>query len=610
MTLTFTILIITTIFFINGAFRADVVAVASLLALTLFGVITPSEALAGFSNSVVIMIAGLFIVGAGIFNTGLAKQIGNRLILLGGNSENRLLIIIMVTVGVFSAFMSNTGTVAVLLPVVISIAMSMKISPAKLLIPLAFASSLGGVLTLIGTPPNLVASNMLVEHGLESMHFFSFTPIGIVALTSGVIFMVTIGKRLLPDHSVADIVENNVDPSKLVGLYRVHPLLHTFEVTAHSPLNGKQLKELQLTNKYNITVVSIERTEKGRIPKLESKTTITPKASTYLEHKDVLLLLGEKADIEAFIEDFAVERITLKHMKKHLLSERFGITEMIVPPHSSFENKTIRDLHFRKKFNCSVLAIYRNGKYIQTDACKLKLKNGDALLVHGEWDRMEAMAKTISDLIVVGRVSDTASTETARGKAPIAASIMLLMLVLMTLELIDPVITVLIAAFLMIVTGCVRSATEGYQKINWESVILIAAMLPMATALENTGGVKFMSDSVIHFLGDYGPYAVLIGFYVLTTILSQFISNTATAVIFAPVAITAALDLGVNPIPFVVTVAVSASVAFATPVASPTNALVMNAGGYQFKDYVKVGVPLQVFLAIILLIFIPIFYPL
>lgn len=609
MILTFLILLITTVFFIIGKFRSDVVAIASLLALTLTGIITPTEALAGFSNSVVIMIASLFIVGAGIFNTGLAHQIGNKLISLGNNNENRLLVIIMVTVGVFSAFISNTGTVAVLLPVVISIAMTMKISPAKLLIPLAFASSLGGVLTLIGTPPNLVASNMLVESGLDAMHFFSFTPIGLVALIAGVIFMLTLGKKLLPNHFVADQLENPTDPGKLVGIYRVHPLLHTFEIGKSSAIVGQNLQDLQLPDKYKITVVSIERVEKRTISKFQTKETLTPKAGTSFQTNDMVLLLGEKTDIERFADDYQLEKSS-KRMDKHLLSGQYGISEMIVPPHSAFEDKTIRELQFRKKFNCSVLAIYRNGKYIQADACKIRLQNGDALLVHGEWSKMEAIAKTTTDLIVVGRVSDTAATEAARGKAPIAAGIMLLMLVLMTLELIDPVITVLIAAFLMIVTGCVRSANDAYQKINWESVILIAAMLPMATALENTGGVKFMSDSVIQLLGGYGPIAVLIGFYFLTTVLSQFISNTATAVIFAPVAITAALELGVSPVPFVVTIAVSASMAFATPVASPTNALVMNAGGYQFKDYVKVGVPLQIFLAVILLIFIPIFYPL
>lgn len=613
MQTTFTILGITTVLFISGKFRSDVIAIGSLLALTLTGVITPSEALAGFSNSVVIMIAGLFIVGAGIFNTGLAKQIGNTLLQYGKGNETKLLIIIMLTVGVFSAFMSNTGTVAVLLPVVISIAMSMDISPTQLLMPLAFASSLGGVLTLIGTPPNLVVSSLLEENGYEPLHFFAFSPIGIILLISGIVFIVAIGRRLLPERFPSSTMHQSLDPSKLVGLYKVYPLLRIVEVPEQSPLINEPLQSLRLTDTYGITVVSIERKNNKSLGSFKQREHIIPKATTTFSKGDTMLIFGEDEQVEMFIRMFSlteVGRPSEDNKRNYLLSRKFGIAEMIIPPHSSFEHKTIRELHFRKKYACSVLAIFRNGKYIQTDACKVPLKAGDALLVHGAWKRMEAIAKTSDDIIVVSRVHAAAQTESARGKAPIAAAIMLLMLVLMTLEVIDPVVTVLIAAFLMVATRCVRSLEDGYKSINWESIILIAAMLPMATALENTGGVQFLSDYVIQLLGHFGPFAVLVGFYLLTMVMSQFISNTATAVIFAPIAITTALELGVSPYPFVITVAVAASMAFATPVASPTNALVMNAGGYQFKDYVKVGVPLQIILAIISFIFIPILYPL
>lgn len=613
MKTTFIILLITTLFFIHGKLRTDLVAVGSLLALTLFGIITPPEALAGFSNSVVIMFAGLFIVGAGIFNTGLAKQIGNRLILLGRGSETRLLIIIMITVGIFSAFMSNTGTVAVLMPVVISVALSMKVSPAQLLMPLAFASSLGGVLTLIGTPPNLVASNLMREQGYEPMGFFAFTPIGLVALIAGIFFMVTIGKKMLPKQSINELSSESIDPNRLAGTYKIYPFLHIVKVDEGSPLIGPTLANLQLTNKYGVTVVSIERVGNGTFPSITNVEQIVPKARTKIEVGDRLLLLGEVEDRNKFYDQLHLidkNKNLQDESRNFLLSEQFGISEMIVTPNSQFEHKTFRELHFRKKYGLSILAIYRNGKYIKTDAGKMRLRAGDALLVHGDWSRIEALANASQNLIVVGRLSEVVASEVARGKAPLAGGIMLAMLMAMTFEIVDPVITVLIAAFLMVITGCVRSMDDGYRKINWESIVLIAAMLPMATALEKTGGVQYISDSVIDLLGDYGPIAVLAGFYTLTMIISQFISNTATAVIFAPIAITTALELGVSPYPFVITVAVAASMAFATPVASPTNALVMNAGGYKFVDYVKIGIPLQLFLAVILLIFIPIFYPL
>lgn len=612
MKTTFIILIITTVFFIHGKLRADLIALGSLLALTLSGILTPTEAIAGFSNAVVIMFAGLFIVGAGIFNTGLAEQIGNRLIDLGRGNETRLLIIIMLTVGVFSAFMSNTGTVAVLMPVVISVALSMNLNPAQLLMPLAFASSLGGVLTIIGTPPNLIASNIMQEQGYDAMSFFTFTPIGLIALLVGILFMITVGRKLLPKQDQHHLQRKQMDPNLLAGSYKIYPLLHIVEIDDHSPLIDKSLESLQLTNRYGLTVVSIERKRTNGLIAFQNEEHIVPKAKTVLKANDTLLLLGKLENKEAFYKTFNLldknEKIN-KQSRDFLLSDQFGISEMIVTPHSRFEHKTFRELHFRKKYGLTILAIYRNGTYIQIDAGKVRLQAGDALLVHGNWNKIEAMANASQDLIVVGRLKDVVATEVARGKAPIAGGIMLAMLIAMTFEILDPVITVLIAAFFMVITGCVRSMDDGYRKINWESIVLIAAMLPMATALEKTGGVEYISHTVIDILGQYGVLAVLAGFYLLTMTISQFISNTATAVIFAPIAVNTALELGVSPYPFVITVAVAASMAFATPVASPTNALVMNAGGYKFFDYVKVGVPLQIVLAIVLLIFIPIFYP-
>lgn len=613
MLITFIILIVATALFIHGKLRPDVVAIGSLLTLVITGIITPTEALAGFSNSVVVMIAGLFIVGAGIFNTGLAKQIGNRLLRLGNNSETRLFLIILVTVGFFSAFMSNTGTVAVLLPVVVSMALNLKISPAKFLMPLAFASSLGGVLTLIGTPPNLVVSNVLVENGFEQMSFFQFTPVGLVALFFGILFMSTIGKRLLPNNTGVESSNNTAfSPNELAGFYKIYHSLHLVRVRETSPIVGQTLQAIDITMKYSITIVSIEREAGEGLTLIQNHKQIISKANTIVQANDLLLLFGSLREVNSLIEHNGLKKLesqTENDRKQRFLPKQFGISEVLITPQSNYKNKTIRELHFRKRLKCTVLAIHRNGTYIQKDVAKERLQTGDALLVHGTWERIEFLAEMTSDVVVVGRVSEAMASAAATGKAPIAGSIMLFMLFLMTFEIMNPEIAVLLSAFLMIITGCLRSSGEAYQKINWESVLLIAGMLPMATALEKTGGVQLISDSLLGVLGNYGPYAVLAGFYLLTMLLSQFISNTATAVIFAPIAISAALGLEVSPYPFVITVAIAASMAFSTPVASPTNALVMNAGGYVFRDFVKVGVPLQIFLAIIMIPVIPLFFP-
>lgn len=613
MIVTFIILIFTTFFFINGKFRADLVAIASLLALSLTQIITPTEALAGFSNSVVIMIAGLFVVGAGIFNTGLADQIGNRLLVFGGSSKRRSLLIIMLTVAVFSALMSNTGTVAVLLPVVISMAVKLRSNPGQFLIPLAFASSMGGVLTIIGTPPNLVVSEVLQDSNFSSLGFFSLFPIGVMLLIVGIIYMLTIGRSLLPSTKGDSVVEQSaLSASELAGIYNVYNKLHFVKINEQSRLIGEKLAHLKLPNKYGITVIVIDRVEQDLLQLVNKTYKLTPKPSTVFSNGDHVLLFGNLTDVERFIDDYDVTKITQKvnnSIEHHFLTSEFGLTEAIVTPHSNFNNKTIRELKFRKQFGCSVLALNRRGEYIQIDAGKIKLRPGDALLIHGQWEKIELLAEKTRDIVVLGRVSEEASTATAVGKAPIAGLIMLLMLVLMSLEILAPVITVMLAAFLMIVTGCLRSIGDAYNKINWESVILIGAMLPMATALEKTGGVNFLSETLVNLLGAYGPLALLTGFLLLTMILSQFISNTATAVILAPVALMTAVQIGVSPYPFVIGVAASASMAFSTPVASPTNALVMTAGNYTFKDFVKIGIPLQIITLVVLIILLPIFYP-
>lgn len=613
MLLTFIILIITTILFIQAKFRSDLIAVGSLLALTLTGIITPADALAGFANSVVIMIAGLFIVGAGIFNTGLAEQISRRLLKFGGGHENRLLIIIMLTVAFFSAFMSNTGTVAVMLPIVVSMALSIQSSPSKFLIPLAFASSLGGILTLIGTPPNLVASEGLADQGFKPLHFFGFTPVSVIVLITGIIFMATIGKKLLPNQIENQAnKQNSISPNQLAGVYKIYPALHLMRVSSDSKAIDKPLAELQLPTTYDVTLIAIERNGKEPVRFIQNRQHITPKAHTTLKANDLILMLGRIENIQKLAEDYQFEKLTNAsedETRKQFLSRRFGIAELIVRPQSAFHNKTIRELHFRKTYGLTALAIHRHGEYIHLNVGKEKLRPGDAILVHGEWKTIEAFAENTHDVVVVGNIADAATTATASGKAPIAGMIMIFMLLLMVFEVFEPVISVLIAAFLMLITGCLRSIEDAYREINWESVILIAAMLPMATALEKTGGIQFLSDTLITALEDFGPLAIMAGLYILTALLSQFISNTATAVIFVPVAITTAVNMGYSPYPFVIAVAISASMAFSTPIASPTNALVINAGSYKFRDFVKVGVPLQIVLAIVIIAVIPLIYP-
>ncbi|MBU9723894.1 MULTISPECIES: SLC13 family permease [Bacillaceae] len=612
LVVTFTILVITIILFIWDKIRSDLVALLSLMALLLSGVITTGEALSGFSNSVVVMIAGLFVVGAGIFRTGLAESAGKLVIQWSGGSQLRLLILLMLVVAVLSAFMSNTGTVAMLMPVVISVAMKMKASPSKFLMPLAYASSLGGVLTLIGTPPNLIVSQALVDYGYEPLGFFDFTPVGIVALVTGILFLVLFGKYLIPNHNIRTNGNSSYSPSKLMKLYELSDKLCRIEIESNSPFVGKKLKELKLPSKYGIYVLFIERAEQDSTPFRQRTQKLCCRANTNICASDILFVEGDKDRLEELAKEVDGVKLLPPEVKEHdsLITEDLGIAEVLFTPHSRFLNRKIKELQLTEKYGLNIMGMNRKGRCFFQAWADEKIEFGDAILVQGQWSKIELLAEESQDVVVVGKTSEEASQAKANGKAPIAASIMLLMLILMTFEIVPAVTAVLIAAIGMVLTGCLRNMDDAYSRVNWQSVILFGAMLPMAIALENTGGVLYLSDMFVSTLGSFGPIGVMGGFYLCVMIFSQFISNTATAVLFAPIAITSAIQLGVSPYPFLIAVSVAASMAFATPVASPPNALVMTAGGYSFMDFFRAGIPLQVVLFIVMMFAIPFFFPL
>ncbi|QGG46297.1 SLC13 family permease [Heliorestis convoluta] len=643
MILVFIILAITTVLFMVDRLRSDLVAMGALLALTLSGILETQEALAGFSNPIVLMIAGLFVVGGGLFRTGVARAIGNRLLRTAGNNENYVLVLLMVVVAVLSAFMSNTGTVAVFLPIVVSLALDARIHPGRLLIPLAFASSLGGVMTLIGTPPNLIVSEILEQYGYQRLGFFDYTPAGAVALLLGILFMLTIGKKLLPGKDLDERMQNrsaNLSPQELADFYHLSDNIFRLRVRRSSPMVDKRLYDLTLPSRFNISVLKIMRTS-GRTPIRTSTSQEMAGPDSVIKEQDILYVQGVAEQVHklALQYNLAIQQgevseadhpdkeasadgeVTKQSKRKEAVEEstaasadqlvgrELGLAEVLLTPHSSLIDHNIEEWRFREKYKVNVLAINRRGDQLLENIPHQRLRFGDALLVQGPWEEIELLAKDTQDVVVVGQTKEEASKAATSGKAPIAVAIMIAMLALMTFEVVPAVIAVLIAAMLMILTGCLRNVEEAYNSINWESVLLIAAMLPMATALEKTGGVLFVSEGLVTLLGPYGPLALMAGIYLLTTFFSQFISNTATALLFAPIAIATAVQVGVSPYPFLMTVAVAASMAFATPVASPTNAMVMAPANYKFRDFVKVGVPLQFLIGLVMMLVLPLLFP-
>ncbi len=606
--ITLIILVVTAIFFMRGKVRSDLVAICSMLALVIFGIITPTQALEGFSSSVVIMMVGLFVVGAAIFRTGLAKMISSKILRLAGNSENKLFVLVIIVTAAVGAFVSNTGTVAVMMPIVVSMAASANINSRRYLMPLAFASSMG-LFTLISTPPNLVIQETLTNNGYEPLAFFSFAPVGFVCLTIGVIVLFFLSKLLVSKNDKSEKTDKKGRTlADLVEAYNLARQSYRIEISSDSPLLNKTLADSKIATLYNISIVKIVRRDKShRFRKVYLEEVAGPKSVILKD--DILYCQGELEDIDRFITENNFEA-SLKPEKEGFTGfQESGIAEVFIMPNSRLINRTISEVQFREEYNVNVLGIQHNREYQMNEIRDVKLHSGDALLVQGTWGDLAKLDEWQSDLVLVGQPLQEASKVTLDQKAPIAATIMILMIVAMVTNVVAPVIAVLVAAVLMVVSGCLRNMKEAYDNINWESIVLIGAMMPMAAAFSNTGVDKLISGTLVNYLGNVSPYALLAGIYFCTSILTLFISNTATAILFAPIAMQAAKTMDVSPLPMLFAVAVAASMCFASPFSTPPNALVMSAGRYTFMDYIKVGLPLQIIMGVVMVLVLPFIFP-
>jgi len=583
--------------FVSNRFRLDLVAVAALLALFAAGLVDTDEALAGFSHPLVIMIAGLFVVGGGLFRTGVADAMGRWLEHTAGRGIRSMMISVMLVAAALSAFISSTGTVAVLIPVVIALAHARKVNPSKLMIPLAFGSLFGGMLTLIGTPPNLIVSAARADTGAGPFGFFDFTLPGLFMLGVGLAFFGLVGHRLVPDRGDRNRPAGGADERELADEYRLTDHLVRVAVPDDSPLRGLSLTDSALRTRYRVTALAISsQTARGR-------QTRRAESGSVVRSGDQLVIAGDADAIDQLCESLGLERI-----EEHPgLPTSVHLLEAVIPPRSRFSGKTLRELRLHSGAGVTVLAHrpIRSDPIAPPDLDR-PLEVGDAVLVTGRVPALQRVAENARDLVLLG--GDLSLRTRRTGKAPMAILIMLLMLATMTLGLVPNVIAVLAAAVAMLFARCL-TVEEAFGGINWESVILIAAILPMATALENTGGMALAAAALFEFAQGYGPHVLILAVFVLTSGLSQLVSNTATTVLAAPIAMSAATTMGINPDAVLITVAIAASTAFATPVASPVNTLVYNPGDYRFADFARVGIPLQLLILVATLIVVPLFFP-
>ena len=628
MTITLIILIITVAMFIWGRVRADIVALTALAALLVLGILTPAEALAGFSSPIVIMMIGLFVVGGAIMQTGLAKLTGNKLMALSRGNETVTFLLVMLVTSFIGAFVSNTGTVALMMPIIMSLAAGSGMQSSRFLMPLAFAGSQGGMLTLIGTPPNLVIDEVLTEAGFKPLAFFSFFPVGIIVIAIGIIVLMPLSKIFLSQKQNGKKKKNGKSLDDLVDEYQLLDNLHRYIVPSKRTaaaidengqmmdIVGKTLKDLSIQKKYGVSIIEIRNEKKSRLGLVKDVNQNMAKSSSTIAVHDTLYIMGDEEKIERFAQDYDLRK--MKDVKIDFYD--LGLTEIVVMPTSNFAGLRIGDANLRKRFGINVLGVKRGGsssdgkvgkEYITDNLIATKLHVGDMLLVQGEWTNLAHLTADTTNWVVLDQPEKTADKVLLDYKAPVAAAIMLLMIVMMVFDFIPvaPVTAVIIAGLLTVFAGCFRNVEAAYKTINWESIVLIAAMMPMSTALEKTGASALVSQGLVDSLGSMGPTALLAGIYFTTSLMTMFISNTATAVLMAPIALVAAQQVGVSPYSFLFAVTLGASMCFASPFSTPPNALVMKAGGYTFMDYVKVGLPLQIIIGVVMTFVLPLLFP-
>ncbi|MFP4126779.1 MAG: SLC13 family permease [Alphaproteobacteria bacterium] len=592
------VLAVTVVLFVSDRIRLELVAILATLALVLGGQIDADAAVAGLGDRVVVLIAALFVVGEALFRTGVAHRVGGLLVARAGTGERRLIALMMLAVAVLSAFMSSTGAVAVFIPIAIGLAQRTGIPRERLLMPLAIAAMIGGMLTLIGTPPNLVVAGELRRAGLEPFGFFAFTPIGAVVLAAGVAYMAFVGVRLLGGRGAAAAADAKPTIRELIAAHDLGDEVCLVRVPESSRLVGRAVREARLIRRYGVTVVGVRRAKGFRAASPETR----------FEAGDLLLVTGDADAVGRFAAVEGVARVRPEEAPPRQSDDDLGMVEVLVSPLSQVVGRTVVEAGFREVHGLVVQSVQRGGERVRASLAQLRLEGGDVLLLAGSWGAIRRLARERPNLFVLRLPQEADDVAPAQHKAPIALAVTALMIAALTLNLLPSVIVVLIAAVALVLSGCL-DMSAAYRAINWQSVLLIAFMLPMATALENSGALTLIVDALVGALADTGPLALLAALFVLTSLLSQMISNTATTVLVAPVALSAAQQLDVSPYALLMGVAIAASTAFATPVASPVNTLVLGPGRYRFTDFLKVGVALQLVALVLCLALLPVLFP-
>ncbi|MDA8480597.1 SLC13 family permease [Citrobacter sp. Awk 4] len=599
------LLAIAVILFATGKVRMDAVALLVIVAFILSGTLSITEAFSGFSDPNVILIAALFIIGDGLVRTGVATIMGTWLVKMAGSSEVKMLVLLMITVAGLGAFMSSTGVVAIFIPVVLSVSMRMQTSPSRLMMPLSFAGLISGMMTLVATPPNLVVNSELLREGLHGFNFFSVTPIGLVVLVLGIIYMLLMRFMLKGDmpgqHREGWKRRTFRD---LIKEYRLAGRARRLAIRPGSPLVGQRLDDLKLRERYGANVIGVERWRRFR------RVIVNVNGVSEFRARDVLLIdmSAAEVDLRQFCSEQLLEPMILRGEYFSDQALDVGMAEISLIPESELIGKSVREMAFRTRYGLNIVGLKRDGVAMEGAVVDEPLLTGDIILVVGNWKQISLLAQQGRDFVVLNMPEEVSEASPAHSQAPHAIFCLVLMVALMLTDEIPNPVAAIIACLLMGKFRCI-DAESAYKAIHWPSIILIVGMMPFALALQKTGGVDLVVKGLMDVGGGYGPYMMLACLFVMCASIGLFISNTATAVLMAPIALAAAKSMGVSPYPFAMVIAMAASAAFMTPVSSPVNTLVLGPGNYSFSDFVKLGVPFTIIVMVVCVLMIPMLFP-
>ncbi|HAU3142354.1 TPA: SLC13 family permease [Salmonella enterica] len=597
------LLAIAVVLFATGKVRMDAVALFVIVAFVLSGTLTLPEAFSGFSDPNVILIAALFIIGDGLVRTGVATVVGTWLVKMAGSSEIKMLVLLMITVAGLGAFMSSTGVVAIFIPVVLSVSMHMQTSPSRLMMPLSFAGLISGMMTLVATPPNLVVNSELLREGLHGFSFFSVTPLGVVVLALGIVYMLVM-RFMLKGDAPGQQAGKRRTFRDLIREYRLTGRARRLAIRPGSPMVGQRLDDLKLRERYGANVIGVERWRRFR------RVIVNVNGVSEFRARDVLLIdmSAAEVDLREFCAEQLLEPMVLRGEYFSDQALDVGMAEISLIPESELIGKSVREIAFRTRYGLNVVGLKRDGVALEGSLADEPLLMGDIILVVGNWKLISQLGQKGRDFVVLNMPVEVSEASPAHSQAPHAIFCLVLMVALMLTDEIPNPIAAIIACLLMGKFRCI-DAESAYKAIHWPSIILIVGMMPFALALQKTGGVSLVVRGLMDIGGGYGPYMMLGCLFVLCAAIGLFISNTATAVLMAPIALAAAKSMGVSPYPFAMAVAMAASAAFMTPVSSPVNTLVLGPGNYSFSDFVKLGVPFTLIVMAVCIVMIPMLFP-